>query len=121
MPQQHADLVRSATQRVSVRLAQDFDAELPGRLVREVPKAGKDLPSAALGQSGGGDLVLDPRDTKGLAALDSLFEFEVQIDDPAALRWLGSRAYVSFEHPHEPLGWRLWRAARRQLLSHFHV
>ncbi len=27
----------------------------------------------------------------------------------------------SFEHPHEPLGWRLWRAARRQLLSHFHV
>lgn len=121
VPQQHADLVRGATRQVTVRLPQSFDTVLAGRLVREVPKAGKDLPSAALGQSGGGDLTLDPRDTKGLAALDSLFEFEVEIDDPAALRWLGSRAYVSFEHPAEPLGWRVWREARRQLLSHFHV
>jgi putative peptide zinc metalloprotease protein len=66
-------------------------------------------------------LTLDPRDTKGLTALESRFEFEVEIDDPAALRYLGSRAFVSFEHPDEPLGWRLWRDARRQLLSHFHV
>ena len=121
VPQQHAEAVRATTQRVTVRLAQAFDSELPGRLVREVPKAGKELPSATLGQSGGGDLTLDPRDTKGLTALDSLFEFEVEIDDLGALRHLGSRAYVSFEHPHQPLGWRLWREARRQLLSHFQV
>jgi putative peptide zinc metalloprotease protein len=119
--QQHADAVRSATRRVTVRLPQDFDTELAGRLVREVPKAGKELPSASFGQSGGGDLQMDPRDQKGMTAVESLFEFEVEIDDPAALRYLGSRAYVSFEHPQEPLGWRLWREARRQLLSHFHV
>ena len=119
--QHHADSVRAATRRVTVRLPQDFDTELPGRLVRERPQAGKDLPSATLGQSGGGDLTVDPRDEKGLTALESLFEFEVEIDDPAALRFLGSRAYVSFEHPDEPIGWRLWRNLRRQLLSQFQV
>jgi putative peptide zinc metalloprotease protein len=119
--QQHADAVRAATSRVTVRLPQAFDTELPGRLVRELPQADKQLPGATLGQSGGGDLTLDPRDTKGLTALESRFEFEVEIDDPAALRYLGSRAFVSFEHPDEPLGRRLWRDARRQLLSHFHV
>jgi len=119
--QQHADQVRAATVGVSVRLTQDFDRVLQGRLIREVPKAGKDLPSATLGHSGGGDVTVDPRDEKGLTSVEALFEFEVEVPDVPDLRFLGSRAYVSFEHPSEPLGWRLWREARRQLLSHFHV
>ncbi|MBC7728354.1 MAG: PqqD family peptide modification chaperone [Microbacteriaceae bacterium] len=122
--QQHADWVRSATRRISVRLPQDFSHELEGRLLREVPRAGKDLPSATLGQSGGGDLTVDPRDEKGTTAIETLFAFEVELPALAqapGLRYLGSRAYVGFEHPSEPLGWRLWREARRQLLSHFQV
>ncbi len=119
--QQHADTVRAATQRVTVRLPQAFEEELPARLVREVPKAGRELPSATLGQSGGGDVIIDPRDSKGMTTRDALFEFEVEIDDMRALRYLGSRAYVSFEHPDQPLGTRLWHEVRRQLLSHFDV
>ena len=122
--QQHADWVRSATRRIGVRLPQDFSREVEGRLLREVPKAGKELPSATLGLSGGGDQTVDPRDERGTTAIETLFEFEVEMPVLAGspdLRFLGSRAYVSFEHPSEPLGWRLWREVRRQLLSHFQV
>ena len=122
--QQHADLVRAATRAVAVRLPHEFGRELPGRLVREVPKAGKELPGATLGQSGGGEITVDPRDETGTTALETFFEFEVELLQPTGapdMRLLGSRVYVAFEHPPEPLGWRLWRTARRQLLSHFHV
>ncbi|MBL8385604.1 MAG: PqqD family peptide modification chaperone, partial [Burkholderiales bacterium] len=77
VPQSHVDLVRMATRGVEVRLAQDMARIWPARLVREVPKAGKDLPSPALGQSGGGPIAMDPRDQKGAKSLESLFEFEL--------------------------------------------
>ena len=35
--------------------------------------------------------------------------------------FLGSRVYVRFEHPPEPVGSALWRAVRRLFLSQFQV
>lgn len=119
--QGQVDLVRAVTRSVSVRLPQAFAEPLPGRLVREVPGGSPQLPSAALGPRGGGPFTVDPRDEKGATALDAVFEFEVELPGQESARHLGSRAYVAFEHPPEPLGWRLLRLLRRQLLSHFEV
>lgn len=119
--QGHVDLVRAATRSVAVRMPQAFDDELAGRLVREVPGGGTDLPSAALGPRGGGPFTVDPRDDKGLTALESVFMFEIELTVEQAAVHLGSRAWVAFEHPPEPLGWRLMRLLRRQLLSHFQL
>ncbi len=120
--QSQVDLVRLATRGVEIRMPQDMAAIRSARLLREVPKAGKALPSAALGQRGGGVIVMDPSDEKGATALESLFEFELSLPAnvlPAA--YLGSRVYVRFEHPPEPVGIRIWQALRRLFLSHFHV
>lgn len=117
-----ADRVRGGTRAVSVRLPQDFGTAIPARLVREVPGAGHQLPSAALGARGGGPHTLDPRDEEGMRALAMLFEFEVELPaDQAdrAVEALGSRAFVAFEHTPEPIGWRALRALRRQFLSTF--
>ena len=104
-----------------MRLPQAFNPELVGRLVRAVPKGGRDLPSATLGRTGGGDISVDPRERSGAQALETVFEFEVELPGQEALRYLGSRAFVAFEHAPEPLGWRAWRLLRRQLLSVFQV
>jgi len=106
---------------VEVRLPQATDQVWHAQLVRAVPKASHELPSAALGTSGGGPFAVDPQDDKHVHALDNVFEFEVRM--PAAFTQqgsvlLGSRAYVRFEHPAEPIAWRWMRQLRRQFLSH---
>lgn len=119
--QSQVDLVRLATRGVEIRLPQDMAKIWPAHLVREVPKAGNELPSPALGQSGGGAIAMDPRDEKGAKTLESLFEFELALPQNVPAEYIGSRVYVRFEHPPEPLGIRLWQALRRLFLSHFHV
>ena len=89
--------------------------------LREAPAAGDVLPSAALGQKGGGEIVLDPGDEKGTQSLLSVFEFEVALPEDAPAGFLGSRVHVRFEHPATPLGVRAWRGLRRLFLSHFNI
>jgi putative peptide zinc metalloprotease protein len=121
VPQADVDEVRLATRAVSVKFPQDLAATWSARLLREVPAAGHELPSAALGQRGGGDIVLDPSDKEGTKTLQSVFEFELSLGQAAPARFLGSRVHVRFEHPAIPLGVRAWHALRRLFLSQFHV
>jgi putative peptide zinc metalloprotease protein len=119
--QEDVDQVRLATRDVVVKLPQNIAATWPARLLREVPAAGHELPSAALGQRGGGDVVLDPSDEEGTKTLQSVFEFELSLQQAAPAEYLGSRVHVRFEHPATPLGVRAWRGIRRLFLSQFHV
>jgi putative peptide zinc metalloprotease protein len=121
VPQADVDLVRLATRSVEVKLPQNVAATLPARLLREVPAAGHELPSAALGQRGGGDVVLDPGDKEGTKTLQSVFEFELALDQAAPAQYLGSRVHVRFDHPATPLGVRAWHAVRRLFLSQFQL
>lgn len=119
LPQADVDLVRLHTQRVQVRPVQDLATRWDARLLRSTPSAARQLPSATLGALGGGAVVTDPRDEKGLATLESVFEFELELPADLPQRFLGSRMHVRFEHPPEPVGQRLWRALRRGFLSTF--
>ena len=121
VPQEDVDQVRLATRAVEVMLPQDMSTTWAARLVREVPAAGRDLPSPALGQRGGGEIVVNPSDDKGLTTMQSLFEFEIALPPEAPTRFLGSRAHVRFTHPPTPIGVRGWRVVRRLFLSQFHV
>jgi putative peptide zinc metalloprotease protein len=119
--QADVDFVRADLRGIEVRLVDDLARPLPARLVRSVPKAAHDLPSAALGQGAGGRHLVDPRDEKQLTALDNLFEFEAALPAGQRFAHLGARAYVSLEHTPEAIGWRWWRAGRRALLSNMGV
>ncbi|MCW5629128.1 MAG: PqqD family peptide modification chaperone [Rhodoferax sp.] len=119
--QSQVDLVRAATRGVEIRMPQDIAAVHAAQLVREVPKAGKELPSPALGQAGGGVIAMDPRNDKGTTALESVFEFELQLPRDVPADFIGSRVHVRFAHPSEPVGVRIWQSIRRLFLSQFHV
>jgi putative peptide zinc metalloprotease protein len=121
VPQSESDAVRLDTRAVEVRLSQGLDGPWPAQMKRAVPAAARELPSAALGAKGGGEALSDPRDDSGLATLESVFEFELELPHEVAHDYLGSRVYVRFEHSAEPVGHRLWRATRRAFLSHFQV
>ncbi len=115
-----ADLVRSQTRAVEVRLAGALDRPAEGRLVREVPRATSSLPNAALTSAGGGAAALDPTDPARARTLQTWFEFEVEL--PAAGRpHVGERVYVRFDHGHAPLAFQWYRSARQLLLRRLSV
>lgn len=121
LPQADVDAVRLATRRVEVRMPQAIADIWPAQLRRSVPAATRQLPSAVLGGKGGGPTTVDPRDEKGLATVESVFEFELELPVQVPHEWLGSRVHVRFEHDAEPVGLRMLRALRRAFLSHFQV
>lgn len=67
--QNDVDLVRRTVQAVEVRFADRPEDIYPTRIVREVPQAEAELPSAALGTTGGGRRLLDHEDPGGRRAL----------------------------------------------------
>jgi len=121
VPQSVVDVVRLSTRSIEIMLPQDTATTWPATLVRAVPKAGKDLPSPALGRSGGGAFAVDPQDTHGIKSIESLFEFDLALPAQVPGRHIGSRVYVRFAHAPEPVGYRAWRALRRQFLSQFQI
>lgn len=121
VPQSDVDAVRLSTDGVEVRLPQRMAAIWPATLMRSVPSASRQLPSAVLGSQGGGQFTTDPQDEQGLRTLESVFEFELQLPGEVPHEFLGSRVHVRFEHPAEPIGLRAWRAVRRAFLSTLHV
>lgn len=119
--QAEVDLVRLAAERVQVRPAQALHQVLEGRLVRQVPAGGAQLPSRALASQGGGQISVDPQDSQGTKALERLFQFDVALAGEPRPELFGQRVHVRFDHPWEPLARQWWRGLRRLFLTHFHV
>jgi putative peptide zinc metalloprotease protein len=119
--QQDIDLVRNATRRVDVRLAEHVDSPLKATLKRVVPSASDQLPSAALGTQGGGHAAVDPGDRDGRKTLQKYFQVDVELPAEERKLHVGGRAYLRFDHGWEPLGFQWYRRARQLFLSRFNV
>jgi putative peptide zinc metalloprotease protein len=124
VPQEAVDLVRLATERVSVRFAHRPELVADGHVVRQVPAGDEYLPSRALSAEGGGQIATDPRDLKGAKTIERMFQLDIALtgeDAAAGKAFFGERVYVRFEHVAEPMGVQWYRALRLLFLSHFYV
>ncbi|HEX2136570.1 MAG TPA: peptidase M50 [Microvirga sp.] len=119
--QEAVDKVRLATERIRVRRVDQTRHVWEGKISREVPAGGEYLPSSALAVEGGGEIAIDPRDTKGPKTLERMFQVDVELDDLKHVSHFGQRVYVRFEHQKEALALRMFRNVRLLFLSHFHV
>ena len=119
--QQDIDLVRNHVRRARIMLTDQLVTPIDVESLREVPAGNDKLPSAALGSTGGGALMVDPKDTHGTTALNRVFQFDLRLAEPAMHAGFGGRAYVRFDHDWEPLGPQLWRRARQLLLSRVEI
>ncbi len=80
---------------IDVRLEEAGNRDFTGRLLRITPAATNHLPSIALGDRGGGNLVTDTGDKDGLTALEPVFLVDVELPQHNILR-TGGRAWVRF-------------------------
>jgi putative peptide zinc metalloprotease protein len=119
--QNDIDAVRAGVVRTQVRLVERPDVVYPATLVREVPAAREQLPSAALASVGGGAIAADPRDPQGARALASSFQFDLLLPPEVTSTTYGERAYVRFTHPSETLAAQWYRRLRQAFLRRFNV
>jgi len=118
IPEYDATLVREHMRTADVRIAEDRSGPVAAQLVREIPAATFELPSAALGDRGGGIHATDPSDKDALHALEPVVLLDLTL--PASnLQRVGGRAWVRFDHGPQPLASRWYRRLRQLLLQHF--
>jgi putative peptide zinc metalloprotease protein len=121
VPQEAIDEVRLGTDDVRVRLSENPETALHGRVVREVPAGDATLPSPALSAQSGGAIATDPRETKTSKALQRFFQFDVELEDADRIDHFGQRLFVRFEHRMEPLAVQWYRSIRLLFLTAFNV
>jgi putative peptide zinc metalloprotease protein len=119
--QQEIDLVRTMNRGVEVRLAENIASTRAGSVSRIVPAASDHLPSAALGQQGGGLIAVDAADKEGRKSVQKFFQVDVDFPDKGDLLNVGGRAFVRFHHGWEPLAFQWFRHIRQVFLSRFNV
>jgi putative peptide zinc metalloprotease protein len=112
-----AAFLRESTRAVEVRLAGGVEP-MRAELVRDNPAATHDLPSAALGDRGGGPHATDPADTEGLRTQEPIVIVDLKLPEQKLER-VGSRAWVRFDHGAQPLAMRWYRQVRQVLLHQF--
>ncbi len=121
VPQHAIEDVRQRTDAIELRLAGSLGRVRAARLVRAVPAATTDLPSAALGTLGGGPFAIDPNDEAGTVALEPVFLLEVELAEQPEQVAIGERVFVRFDHGQLPLAPRIGRSLARLFLGHFDV
>jgi putative peptide zinc metalloprotease protein len=105
-------LLKDGTQPTEVRLAGDVSRELLGTEAHVIAGAQSQLPSAAIGYTGGGNIPVDPRDEQGTKPVTPQFELRVKLANPKGEFYPGQRAYVRMTVGHKPL---LYQWTRRFL------
>jgi putative peptide zinc metalloprotease protein len=118
VPQEDAGLIRSHTREVQVALANQPGPTLQGRLTAEVPAATTQLPTAALGDRGGGPFVTDPADKDGLKTLEPVFLLDLRLTSKTLER-VGGRVWLRFDHGATPLAFQWHRRMQQLFLKQF--
>jgi putative peptide zinc metalloprotease protein len=121
VPEDAADLARSRSNAVEIRLADSIGVTHPASILREVPSIDDRLPSLALSTIGGGNIAVDPRDPRNPRALTQILHIELGFQEPVTVVEMGGRIYARFDHGNEPLAWRLYRDLRQLFLRHLNV
>jgi putative peptide zinc metalloprotease protein len=121
VPQEDVELVVERLHGVAVRRADRIREVQEARFLRLVPAASADLPAAALGREGGGQVAVDPRDQRGVKAVQPVFQAELAIPRPPDFETLGGRVYVRFDHGVESLAARGFRSLRQLFLKRLNV
>jgi len=115
------DLVQHQKRFVEVRLAEKLQLVYPAVIEQAVPEASKQLPSQALGKTGGGSIPLAPNDEEGLRAYEAVFQFDVRLQGEVSVTGIGGRAYLRFYHGKKPLALQWYRSIRRLFLRRFEM
>lgn len=121
LPQDQGQTTAKRTEQASVYLMGRSETGRPAQLRRDSIGATRKLPSAALSDVMGGDIVTEPKDEQNLQTQRPVVLMDVEVPSLAlegapagTATWarLGQRAWVRLEHGLSPLAWQWLNVAR---------
>ncbi len=112
-------LLKGRVRGVELVLAGREQRQFSSQLIRDTPAALAKLPSAALGEGGGGELMMDPTDKEGLRTARPTFAFDVALPFQANNGLVGQKAFVRFDLGSSPLASQWYRRAQQAVLLRF--
>lgn len=115
--QDEVALVRDQTKSIQVRTADSGLTAFEAVRRSDQPASTQELPTAALGEKGGGEIAIDPTDPQGIRTLEPVFLMDLQLKKSAGEQArIGSRAWVRFEHRHDSIAsWLTLQIERARL------
>lgn len=111
-------LVRHHPQHIEVRLADNPAQVMSASLIQDTPAATRTLPSAAMGDKGGGHYVTDPTDSEGLTTVTPINVMDLRLSN-TKLERVGTRAMVRFDLGKAPIATQLFRHTKQLFLRYF--
>jgi putative peptide zinc metalloprotease protein len=114
-------LVRTHFRGAELRLADSISHSEAVSLVRPPAGGVDELPTPALGLSGGGSIPTLPSDPNGVKTVERVFMLDLALPKDLPPAAFGERVYVRFDHGWEPLAWQGLRRLRQLLLGRFGV
>ncbi|OGB31305.1 MAG: peptidase M50 [Burkholderiales bacterium RIFCSPLOWO2_12_FULL_61_40] len=121
VPQDDIDLVRTKFRSADLRLAELTEQAHKVVHAREVSGGVDELPTAALGLSGGGMIPTSPNDPNGLKTIGRVFLVDLYLPPDALPSAFGERVHVRFDHGFEAPALQGLRRLRQLFLSRFSV
>lgn len=118
IPEPSAALVRDKLSGIQVRTADHPDRVIMANMSMETPAVTRTLPSAAMGDDGGGEYATDPTDKEGLTAVEPLVIIDLNLPE-TSLERVGARAIVRFDHGYASIAEQIYRHFRQLFLRYF--
>lgn len=110
--------VRSAC----VQISGQTERQLPVSSFNTIPMEQHELPSSALGFSGGGDIEVVPGDSAGVRTMEPFYEVRAVIGAPSDVLLLHGRSgRVKFALGYKSLLWQGWRKIRQLVQKHYQI
>jgi len=117
LKQEEVEYVRADTRNVWVRLSSNPGTKLAGTITTQVPAGTYALPSAALGTSAGGRIVVKSSDTDQLHTNEQVFLLDIDVPAVGNLQHFGEKVFVQFSHKPETLAEKITRTFQQTLVS----
>ena len=89
---------------------------------RVLPETSHQLPSAALGTTGGGNFAIDPSDKTGLKSVDKVQIIELELgDELRETSYIGKRIFARIDHGYASLAQQWFKSLQQLFLRRFSV
>lgn len=119
--EQEIALFKQESSEFEIRPIGQTDKTITAHYKRLIPEAIKQLPSAALGIKGGGDVLVDPADPSGRTPLQKIFQLELSLPANSIENYIGSRVLVRVKHGKQPLAIQWGRSLQQLFLGRFNA
>lgn len=119
VPETDIELVREHVTTMNALQASDLSRVLTPVNWTVFPAATKDPASVILTEAAGGSVIMDPSSNTS-QSLQRYFMVALEFEG-LPIAYIEERIYLQFEHPSEPVIYRLYRLVRRTFLEYFDV